>query len=131
MDLLVFIQSLRQNPGVCPGCVISAAIRARQARATIPPQGNAKIWRHGNTKTERLERDQNLRRIRQVGRAVWKRESGYQRRSLAETTMFRLKTIVSDRVTARCFAGQAAQVLVRCAALNRLTQLGRPNSYRV
>jgi IS5 family transposase len=106
------------------------AIGARHARATIPPQHNAKIWQHGNTKAERLARDQNLRRIRQVGRAAWKRESGYHRRSLAETAMFRLKTIFSDRVTARGFAGQAAQVLVRCAALNRLTQLGRPDSYR-
>lgn len=106
------------------------AIRARQARATIPPQHNAKIWQHGNTKAERLARDENLRRIRQIGRAAWKRESGYHRRSLAETAMFRLKTVFSDRVTAHGFAGQAAQVLVRCAALNRLTQLGRPHSCR-
>lgn len=106
------------------------ALRARQAQATIPPQHNAKIWQHGNTKAARLARDQNLRRIRQVGRAAWKRESGYHRRSLAETTMFRLKTIFGERVTARGFAGQAAQLLVRCAALNRMTQLGRPDSYR-
>lgn len=44
--------------------------------------------------------------------------------------MFRLKTLFSERVTARSFAGQAAQLLVRCAALNRLTQRGRPDSYR-
>jgi len=31
---------------------------------------------------------------------------------------------------ARGFAGQGAQLLVRCAALNRMTQLGRPDSYR-
>jgi IS5 family transposase len=48
------------------------AIRARHARATIPPQRNAKIWPPGNTKAERLARDQHLRRIRQVGRAAWK-----------------------------------------------------------
>lgn len=107
------------------------AIRARQAHATIPPQRNAKIWQHGNTKAERLARDQNLRRIRQIGRAAWKGECGYHRRSLAETTMFRLKTIFSDRVTARGFAGQATQLLVRCAALNRMTHLGKPDSYRV
>jgi IS5 family transposase len=107
------------------------AIRARHARATIPPQRNAKIWPHGNTKAERLAREQNLRRIRQIGRAAWKRESGYCRRSLAETAMFRLKTTFSERVTARGFAGQATQVLVRCAALNRMTQLGKPDSYRV
>lgn len=106
------------------------AIHARRARATIPPQRNAKIWQHGNTRAERLARDENLRRIRRIGRAAWKRESGYHRRSLAETTMCRLKTIFSERVTARGFAGQAAQVLVRCAALNRMTQAGRPDSFR-
>ena len=105
------------------------AIRERQARAAIPPQHNAKIWQHGNTKAQRLARDENLRRIRQIGRAAWKRECGYHRRSLAETTMFRLKTIFGDRVSARSFAGQAAQLLVRCATLNRLTQLGMPDSY--
>ena len=47
----------------------------------------------------------NLRRIRQVGRAAWKRESGYHRRSLAEPSMFRLKTIFSDRVTAHGVRG--------------------------
>ena len=85
----------------------------------------------GNPRAARLARDEHLRRIRQVGRAAWKRESGDHRRSLAETTMVRLKTIVSERVTARRFAGQAAQLVVRCAALNRLTQLGRPDSYQV
>jgi IS5 family transposase len=105
------------------------AIGKCKAQATIPPQHNAKIWQHGNTKAARLARDENLRRIRQVGRAAWKRESGYHRRSLAETTMFRLKGIFGDRVAARSFAGQAAQVLVRCAALNRMTQLGMPDSY--
>lgn len=105
------------------------AIRERGARAAIPPQHNAKIWQHGNTKAARLARDENLRRIRHVGRAAWKRECGYHRRSLAETTMFRLKTIFGDRVSARSFAGQAAQVLVRCATLNRMMQLGWPESY--
>lgn len=105
------------------------AIGERQAHATIPPQHNAKIWQHGDTKAERLARDETLRRIRQIGRAAWKHECGYHRRSLAETTMFRLKTIFGDRVTARSFAGQAAQGLLRCAALNRMTQLGMPESY--
>ena len=53
------------------------AIRARHAQATIPPQRNAKIWQHGNTQGEQLARDQNLRRIRQVGRAAWKQENSY------------------------------------------------------
>jgi hypothetical protein len=106
-------------------------MRERQARAAIPPQHNAKLWQPGNRKAVRLARDENLRRIRPIGRAAWKHDCEYPRRSLAETTMFRLKTILGERVTARSFAGQAAQGLIRCAALNRMTQLGMPDSYAV
>jgi IS5 family transposase len=105
------------------------AIGKRKAKAAIPPRRNAKIWQHGNSKAERLIRDENLRRIRKVGRKQWKQEVGYHRRSLAETQMFRVKTIFGDRVSARQFAGQATQVLVRCAALNTMTHLGMPDSY--
>jgi hypothetical protein len=104
-------------------------IRERRAKAAIPPRRDAKIWQHGNSKQERLIRDENLRRIRQVGRKQWKKEVGYHRRSLAETQMMRVKTIFGERVSARQFAGQATQVLVRCAALNRMTHLGMPDSY--
>ena len=107
------------------------AIAKRKAKAAIPPRRDAKIWQHGNSKPERLIRDENLRRIRQVGRKQWKKEVGYHRRSLAETQMFRVKTIFGDRVSARQFAGQATQVLVRCAALNTMTHLGMPDSYVV
>jgi len=105
------------------------AIRARAARAAIPPQKGAHIWQHGNSKQQRHIRDENLRRIRAVGRKQWKQEVGYHRRSLAETTMYRVKLLFGERVSARGFAGQAAQALVRCAALNRMTQLGMPDSY--
>ncbi len=104
-------------------------IREREARAAIPPQKRAKIWQHGNTKAERHIRDENLRAIRQKGRREWKRESNYHRRSLAETSVFRVKMIFGERVSARSFDGQAAQLLVRCAALNRMTHLGMPASY--
>jgi IS5 family transposase len=107
------------------------AIRGRGARAAIPPRKGARIWRHGNTKAERHIRDENLRRIRRVGRAAWKRQSNYHRRSLAETQVFRVKVVFGARVRARSFEGQAAQVLVRCAALNRMTHVGMPDSYRV
>ena len=107
------------------------ALGKRKAKAAIPPRRNAKIWQHGNSKEERLIRDENLRRIRQVGRKQWKQEVSYHRRSLAETQMYRVKTIFGDRVSARQFAGQATQVLVRCAALNRMTHLGMPDSYAV
>jgi IS5 family transposase len=107
------------------------ALRGREARAAIPPQKRAKIWQHGNTLAERHIRDENLRAIRQKGRREWKREAGYHRRSLAETQVFRVKMIFGERVSARSFDGQAAQLLVRCAALNRMTHLGMPDSSAV
>jgi len=107
------------------------AIHEQGARAAIPPQKRARIWQHGNTRAERHIRDENLRAIRRKGRATWKRESGYHRRSLAETAVFRVKTIFGERVSARSFDGQAAQLLVRCATLNRMTHLGMPDSYKV
>ena len=97
----------------------------------IPPRKNARIWRHGNTKAERLKRDENLRSIRKQGRKEWKKESGYHIRSLSETAMFRLKTIFGDALSARLLETQTTQALVRCAALNRMTHLGMPLSYKV
>ncbi len=97
----------------------------------IPPRKNAHIWQHGNSKEERLKRDENLRYIRKYGRQQWKEDSGYHIRSLAETIMFRLKTIFGDKLSARLLETQTSQALIRCLALNRMTHLGMPKSYLV
>jgi len=102
-----------------------------QVNILIPPRKNARIWQHGNTKTERLKRDQNLRAIRKDGRQEWKQNSGYHVRSLVETTIFRLKTIFGNHLSARLLETQTTQALIRCAALNKMTQLGMPHSYKV
>jgi hypothetical protein len=104
---------------------------APDAEVLIPPRKNARIWQHGNTKAERLRRDENLRAIRKTGRRTWKQVSGYHVRSLAETTMFRLKTIFGDRLSARLMETQVTQAMIRCAALNRMTHLGMPESYKI
>jgi hypothetical protein len=112
---------------------VYASLRAHspEARVLIPPRKNARIWQHGNTRAERLPRDENLRYIRQHGRNTWKRESGYHVRSLAETAMFRMKTILGDHLSARLLQTQTTQALIRCVALNKMTHLGMPQSYRV
>jgi len=97
----------------------------------IPPRKNARIWQHGNSKAERLKRDENLRYIRKHGRQKWKEDSDYHMRSLAETAMFRLKTIFGDELSARLLETQTSQALIRCLALNKMTHLGMPESFRV
>ena len=89
------------------------------------------VWQHGNCAAPPLDRDQHVRRIRRVGRRQWKREVGYHRRSLAETAVFRLKQLFGPGVAARSLAAQTAMLRLRAAALNRMTALGMPDSYRV
>jgi hypothetical protein len=108
-----------------------ALTKRKVKHIAIPPQKGARIWRHGNTKKERLVRDENLRRIRTVGRKKWKKEIGYHRRSLAETAMSRIKTIFTDKVRAIRQTSQRTQLLLRCKALNLMTTLGMPDSYIV
>jgi hypothetical protein len=101
------------------------------SRAAIPPRKNARIWQHGNIKQERLIRDQNLRAVRKRGRKRWKEESNYHRRSLSETAVFRYKTIFSDKLKSRKIENQFSEMFIKCAALNRMTHLGMPDSYKV
>jgi hypothetical protein len=97
-------------------------------RIAIPPQRNAHLWQHGNSQAPPHPRDVNLRRIRRVGRPRWKQEIGYQRRSRAETTGFRFKTIFGNQLSARLIPQQRTEVRVKCAILNRMAHLGLPES---
>lgn len=112
---------------------VYASLQAHSPHATvlIPPRKNARIWQHGNTHAERHKRDENLRYLRKHGRNAWKRDSGYHVRSLAETAMFRMKTIFGDELSARLLETQTTQALIRCAALNRMTHVGMPQSFKV
>jgi len=103
------------------------AINARGARAVIPPQVRARV-RSG---PEFRDRNAAVLRGREVGRDEWKKEVGYHRRSLAETAMMRLKTIFSDRLKSREWRRQETELRVRCAAMNKMTALGMPQSYAV
>ena len=108
-----------------------AATQRGAERIVVPPQRNARIWQHGNSSKPPLPRDQNLRRIRRVGRKRWKQESAYHRRSLAETAVFRFKIIFGNTLTARTLPRQITEARIKAAALNRMTQLGMPDSYAV
>jgi len=107
------------------------ALNKHGAKAAIPPRKGAKIWRHANSKADRHARDENLRRIRKVGRKEWKRESNYHRRSLAETQVFRFKTIFGDRLQTRQIDNQFNELMLKSAILNRMTHLGMPDSVKV
>jgi hypothetical protein len=103
------------------------AIREKGARAVIPPRKGSTLWADEYLR----DRNANLRRVREHGIEAWKKEAKYHRRSLVETAVFRFKALFSDRLRSREVERQKAEVMVRCAALNRMTQLGMPKSYVV
>ena len=106
-------------------------LNLHKAKAAIPPRQGARIWQHGNRQGERHVRDQNLRRIRKVGRKQWKIESDYHRRSLAETTVFRFKTIFGDRLQTRRIENQFKELLLKTSILNQMTHLGMPDTIKI
>lgn len=106
------------------------AVAKRQAKPTIPPRKDAAFWDEDNDQTPH-PRDQTLRRIGEIGRKQWKQESGYHRRSLAETTMFRLKTTFGGKLRRRTFDNQAVELFLQCVALNHMIGHGKPDSCRV
>ena len=103
------------------------AIHQKGARAVIPPRKGSALWADEYLK----DRNDNPRRVRERGAGAWKKRAKYHRRSLAETAVFRFKTIFSDKLKSGEGGRQTTEVLVRCAAMNRMTGLGMPQSYAV
>ena len=99
------------------------AIALRQADAIIPTRKNAKPWKINRLGAE--VRNEILRATRRLGRTIWKKWSGYHRRSLVETKM-RCFKLLGERIMARDFDRQVAELQIRAAVLHRVTRLGTP-----
>ena len=99
------------------------AIAARGATAIIPPRKNAKPW--SPTSPGAVARNEALRTSKYLGRAIWRRWSGYHRRSRAESKMNCIK-LLGQSLMARDFDRQVAELQVRIAVLNGYTALGIP-----
>jgi hypothetical protein len=85
----------------------AVADRAPEAAVVIPPRATARpSTQAGQAPTPR---DRHLQMIKHRGRRGWQRATGYGRRSLAETAMFRYKTLIGRRVRARSVPGQKAE----------------------
>jgi hypothetical protein len=100
------------------------SLKRRKIKGVIPPRRNAKIMRHGNKAGPPEQRDENLREIRKHGRKRWKKRSRYHERSLAETAMFRVKTLTGERLRHRKLETQETESRIKCRVINRMTRLG-------
>lgn len=107
----------------------------RKFNFIVPPQRNARNTEERKRKISKAKReflkgrDAAIKSVREIGRKEWKIEAGYHRRSLVETVMFRIKTILGSRLSSRLFENQKVEARIWCKIINHMTQLGMPMSY--
>ena len=94
------------------------AIAHRQATAIIPTRRTAKPW--AESRAGARARNEILRATRELGRSIWKKWSGYHRRSLVETKMGCFKRL-GERVMALDFERQVIKLQILASILNRFT----------
>ncbi len=109
------------------------AIHDRGGKQVIPPPKNARLV--GKDPAPCLiERNAAVKKIREgkeEGRKLWKEDTGYHKRSLVETFMFRFKMIMGGDLRSRIWENQVTEAMVKLQALNKMTELGMPESYKV
>jgi hypothetical protein len=95
----------------------------------IPPPKNAVSWYWEEPgDADDYPRNQFIERIDEVGRAEWKKEVGYHRRSLSETAMFRYKIIFGSQHYFRSLETQTQENKMKIKTLNQMTAHGMPIS---
>ena len=104
------------------------AAGARGARVVGPPTKTASLSRRG---ARSGARDRTIRRVQALGRRRWKKASGSHQHARVENAFFRYTSIVGDCLRARSSSGQRREAVLACNVLNRMTELGRPVSYRI
>jgi hypothetical protein len=98
--------------------------------SVIPPQKNAVVQESHNDPWRHFRNDA-IAEIAGLGgdekaRSLWKKLKKYHRRSLAETAMFRLKTLFGGSLKSRTPANQRAEIMACCLAINEMNRLGMP-----
>ena len=78
--------------------------------------------------TAPTQRNRYLRAIAEHGRMAWQVASGYIKRARAETAMSHFKRVIGDALKSHADDRRATEVEVAVQVLNRMLDLGRPNS---
>jgi hypothetical protein len=100
---------------------------AAQYGATFltPPRTNAVILPDEKGRADH-PRTQAIRDCEKLGRTPWKIKTGYHRRSLAETAMYRFKTTFGEKMFSREFKKQKIEALIKANVLNTFRSLAAP-----
>jgi hypothetical protein len=110
---------------------VAAAVAARhpEAAVIVPPRSTAVPSE--TAETAPTQRDHHLQCIAEHGRAAWQKASGYNIRARVEATIGRFKQVIGDGLRSRTDQRRVIEVDVAVHALNRMWELGRPESVRI
>lgn len=108
-------------------CYCHDALMKKKIRPLIPPRNGAQYWPDKYHERNHAVANQHL----SGSNDVWKKKVGYHRRSVAETAMFRIKTLLGGHLSLRDYDAQVGEALAMVKALNRMTLLGMPDSVRI
>jgi hypothetical protein len=99
----------------------------KKIKVLIPPRIRAGYW-----PMEYSDRNQAVMRQLLTGSyAYWKWNTAYNRRSVAETAMYRIKQLFGGHLTLRDYNAQVGEAMAMISALNKMTRAGMPESVRV
>ena len=106
------------------------AARHPEAAVIVPPRSSAVP--SATAETAPTQRDRHLQAIAETGRMGWQKASGYNHlRARAEAAIGRFKGVIGDGLRARTEQRRATEGEVAVHALNRMLELGRPESVRI
>ncbi len=88
-------------------------------RGAVPSDGAEGTW---------AQRNATLETSRHVGRRGWQRESRYRRQGAVENLFFRYKPKLGNSLLARGYESQKREARIGCNVLNRMAELGKPES---
>ena len=115
--------------GAYDECAVYEAGKARGATVVVPPS-RASV-RTRQRRSPHPARDRVIAHARRVGLSQWKADRGWHEQARAENGVFRYKRIIGPGLQARDPAGQRVEARLACYILNRMTAMGRPESYPV
>lgn len=99
------------------------AIRIKRAMPLIPPREGAAFWEQGHPR--------NLAAGCQKlygSNKHWKKKYGYHKRSLSETAMFRVKTLLCGTLSSRNYNVQVGEAYAMIKVLSKITGLDMPET---
>lgn len=117
--------------GAYDGIEFREGIEVAGGEPVIPPPRDA-VVHAGMVDGAIQKRNDAVKEIYGLGgddeaRRLWKILKGYHRRSLAETTMYRIKQLTGGSLRSREWGRQQVESDIKCLVINKMRSLGMPD----